>query len=168
MSVDEYTNAFTYKMEFSFHLLPDELTKFDKFEKGLPWVYSVAICQAPTLEVSIWVAKSVEDMIKGRNVDKDEVNEKRKSAGLSKANKKSRISKSKDMKSRDNEVKWCDKCRRKHFGGCIEEVTCFKCWKIDHNTNECTTKKEVCFKCAEEGHFKRECPKKKGVVKPNV
>lgn len=43
MSVDEYTNAFTEKMEFALCLVPDELTKVDKYEKGLPWDYTVLV-----------------------------------------------------------------------------------------------------------------------------
>ena len=78
MTIDEYTNNFTDKIEFALRLVPDELTKIDKYAKGLPWEYVVPVRQAPTLEATIWAAKSVEDMIKGRAASKLEVVEKRK------------------------------------------------------------------------------------------
>lgn len=78
-------------------------------------------------------------MIKERNADKmgetrqemptrweQQDGEIRKSAGLSKSYKKSKILKSTDQKYGSNKAKWCDKCRRKHFGKCFEGVTCFK------------------------------------------
>ena len=94
MSIDEYTNNFTEKMEFALRLVPDELTKIDKYAKGLPWEYAVPVRQAPTLEAAIRAAKSVEDMIKGRAASKVEVGEKRKFDGSSRSGKKGRFSKS--------------------------------------------------------------------------
>ena len=77
MSIDQYTNNFTDKMEFALRLIPEELTKIDKYAKGLPWEYAVPVRQEPTLEATIWAAKSVEDMIKGRAANKVEVRDKR-------------------------------------------------------------------------------------------
>ena len=94
MSIDEYTNNFTEKMEFALRLVPDELTKIDKYAKGLPWEYAVPVRQAPTLEAAIWAAKYVEDMIKGRTASKVEVGEKRKFEGSSRSDEKRKFLKS--------------------------------------------------------------------------
>ncbi|KAL7603493.1 hypothetical protein Lser_V15G16676 [Lactuca serriola] len=164
MSIDEYTNNFTEKMEFALRLVPDELTKIDKYAKGLPWEYAVPVRQAPTLEAAIWAAKSVEDMIKGRAANKIEVGEKRKFEESTRPNKKIK-SGSKESSGGGNKVKWCEKCKKNHFGKCSEEVTCYKCGKTGHYANEC---KRVCYECREEGHVAKDCPKKKEAEKPNI
>ena len=144
MSIDEYANAFTDtdKMAFSLCIVPDELTKIDKYTKGLPWEYTMPLRQAPTLEATIWAAKSVEEVIKGRTANKVEVGEMKFEGSLI-SKKKNRFPKS-DSNNKwfgdRNEEKWCDKYRRKHIGRCSKEVTCFKCRKNGHYTNECTTK----------------------------
>ena len=81
MSVDEYTNAFTDKMEFALRLVPDELPKIDQHVKGFPWEYIVSVNQAPTFETAVWAAKTVEGMIKKRATDSTEVSEKMKAGG---------------------------------------------------------------------------------------
>ena len=125
MLVDEYTNNFTNKMEFSLHIVPDELEKIDMYAKGLPWEYAVPVRQARTLEAVRWAAKSVEDMIKGRAASKVEVGKKRKFEGTSGSNKKNKFSKTGSRKyGGGREAKWCDKCRKKHAGKCSMEVTC--------------------------------------------
>mgnify|MGYP001545756043 CR=1 FL=1 len=43
MSIDEYIVAFTEKMEFALHIVPDELTKINNYTKGLPWEYIVPV-----------------------------------------------------------------------------------------------------------------------------
>ena len=93
ISIDEYTNNFTDKMEFPLRIVPDELKKINRYTKGLPWEYAVPVCQALTLEADIWVAKYVEDMIKVRAASKVEVGEKRKFEGTSGSNKESKFSK---------------------------------------------------------------------------
>ncbi|KAL7617289.1 hypothetical protein Lser_V15G00773 [Lactuca serriola] len=81
MSIDEYTSAFTDKMEFPLRIVPDELTKINKYTKGLPWAYVVPIRQSPTFKTAIWDAKSMEEMIKNRAANKFEVGRKRKKTG---------------------------------------------------------------------------------------
>jgi len=167
MSIDEYTNNFTEKMEFALRLVPDELTKIDKYAKGLPWEYAVPVRQAPTLEAAIWAAKSVEEMIKGRAANKTEVGEKRKFEGSAKPDERSKSS-TRKFRGGGSEERWCEKCKKKHSGKCSEEVTCFKCGKHGHYANECKFNKRVCYECNEEGHFKQDCPKREGATKPNV
>ena len=73
MSVDEYTNSFTNKMEFSLRLIPDELTNIDWYAKGIPWEYIVLVKHAPTFEVVVRAAKSIEGMMKMRATDRTKV-----------------------------------------------------------------------------------------------
>ena len=49
MSIDEYTNAFTDEMDSTLRLVPDELTKVDKYAEGLPCVATRKICNQPSL-----------------------------------------------------------------------------------------------------------------------
>ena len=64
MLVDEYTKAFTDKMEFAPGLVPDELTNIDRYAKGLRRKYTVLVKHAPTFEATIWDPKYVEGMMK--------------------------------------------------------------------------------------------------------
>ncbi|XP_023749724.1 uncharacterized protein LOC111898008 [Lactuca sativa] len=131
MYIDEYTNAFTNKMEFSLHIVPNELTKIDKYTKGLPWEYVVPIFQATTFEVAIRVAKSVEEMIKSRAANKVEVGKKRKLEGSSRSNKKRKF-----MNSGSNK-----------FGGGGEctsnKRVCYGCNEEGHTAKDCPKKKEA-------------------------
>lgn len=43
ITIEEYTNAFTDKMEFALRVVPDEPTKLDKYSKGFPWEYSIPV-----------------------------------------------------------------------------------------------------------------------------
>ncbi|XP_023758742.1 uncharacterized protein LOC111907174 [Lactuca sativa] len=43
MLVDEYNNAFTVTKDFALRLTPDELTKIDRYAKGLQWEYTVPV-----------------------------------------------------------------------------------------------------------------------------
>ena len=38
-------------MEFALRIVPDELTKIDRYAKGIPWEYAVPVRQSLTLEV---------------------------------------------------------------------------------------------------------------------
>lgn len=71
--MDEYTNAFTDKMEFARRPVPDELNKIDKYPKGKPWEYTVSVKQERTFEAVFWAAKSVEGMMKRRSAEKVEL-----------------------------------------------------------------------------------------------
>lgn len=53
MCVDKYINAFTNKMEFTLCVVPDELSKIDRYSKGQLWEYSVPVKQTPTFEAVI-------------------------------------------------------------------------------------------------------------------
>ncbi|XP_023729446.1 uncharacterized protein LOC111877146 [Lactuca sativa] len=69
---------------------------------------------------------------------------------------------------RRGEAKWCDKCKKKHYGKCDGKVICLKCRRLGHYANECTFNKKVCYGCNEEGHISRDWPEKKEVARPNV
>ncbi|KAL7598686.1 hypothetical protein Lser_V15G21526 [Lactuca serriola] len=170
MSIDEYTNAFTDKMEFALRIVLDEMAKIDRYAKGLPWEYAMPVHQTPTLEAAIWVSKSVEEMIKGITANKVEVGEKTKFEGSPRSDEKRKFSKSgsKKFEGGRDEARWCDKCKKKHLGRCGEEVTCFKCGKSGHYADECASSKKVCYECNEKGHISINCPKKKEPAKPKT
>ncbi|XP_023738334.1 uncharacterized protein LOC111886327 [Lactuca sativa] len=123
---------------------------------------TVPVSQTPTLEATIWVARSVDEVINGSIASKVEIGKKRKFEGSSRSDKNNMSSKSGGV----GEAKWCDKYGRKHNGRCPKEVTCFKCGKTGYYAHECPTEEEVCFKCSKKGHFKQECPMR--ATKPSV
>lgn len=59
----KYTNAFTKKMDFTLHVVLDELETIDRYAKGLPWKYIVPVKQKHIFEAAIWTTRYVEDMI---------------------------------------------------------------------------------------------------------
>lgn len=87
LNKDNIFIAFIDNMELTLCLVPYQLTKFDKYEKIIPWEYLMPVRQALTLEAAIWVAKFVEDMIIKGTTDGVEIGEKKKNEGFSKSNK---------------------------------------------------------------------------------
>lgn len=53
MIVDEYTDVFTDKMEFSLRVVPDELSNIDRYSMGLPWEYFASVKSAHTFEAVV-------------------------------------------------------------------------------------------------------------------
>ncbi|KAL7594215.1 hypothetical protein Lser_V15G28366 [Lactuca serriola] len=168
LSVNEYAASFTEKMKLIPYLVPTELSKVNKFALGLPAEYGPMVKQATTLKAAIWAARNVETQIREKGLEMSKVGEKRMLDGPSGSNKKSKFSKSSSRGGGGGEVKWCDKCKKKHLGKCGGEATCFKCGKPGNYANECTLTKKVCYVCGEEGHISRDCPKKKEATKPNI
>ena len=121
--------------------------------------------QAPTLEATIWVANSIEEMINNRTTNKVEVGKKRKFEGSSRSNKSNMFSKS---NKRGGKGKWCEKCKNKHFGKYGRKVNCFKCRETGHYADECTFTNRVCYRCTEGRHLSRDRPKKNEAPRANA
>lgn len=158
-------------MEFSQCVVIDELTKIDRYAKGLPWEYSMSVKQVRTSKADVWTARSVEGMIKRRTSDKDKVGKKRESEGLLNSNKKRKFLQfgPNNRKYKDNgEDRWCNKCKVKHAGQCMEIVNCYTCGKTGQYAKKYKVDHKLCFECGKAKHFKDDCPKKKGAAKPNV
>ena len=166
MSVTEYAANFTEKMKLVPHLIPTELSKVNKFALGLPPVFGPMVKQNTTFKAAIWAAKNVETQIREKGLERAEVGEKRKHEGSSKSNKERKFSKTEEVGG--GETMWCEKCKKKHFGKCGEEVTCYKCGKTGHYASKCASNKKVCYGCNKEGHISRDCPKKNEAARPNT
>ena len=59
MSVSEYATSFTEKMKLVPYLVPNELSKVNKFANGLPADFGLMVKQAISLKATIWEAKNV-------------------------------------------------------------------------------------------------------------
>ena len=114
------------------YLVPTELSKVNKFAHGLPADFCRMVKQATTLKAAIWAARNVETQIKERGLERAEFGEKRKHEGSSKSKKERKFSKTDEGEG--GESKWCEKCKKKHFRKCSEEVTCYKCGNTGHYT----------------------------------
>lgn len=77
MSVSEYATTFTEKMKLVSHIVPTKTYELERFANGLPTNFGPMVKLAATLEAAIRIAKSIEDMIKGRTTSQAEVGEKR-------------------------------------------------------------------------------------------
>lgn len=116
MSIDEYTNSFIDKLEFTLRVVMYELEKIDRYSKGLQLEYVVSVKQAHNFEAYIWTASSVEDMIKKRTTDNNGVDRRGRMKESQNSNKKRKLSKfdPHNRKSRDkSETKWCEKLQAK-------------------------------------------------------
>lgn len=113
----------------------------------------------------------MESMIKARDADKTEVNEKRKSEGILKFEKKGIFSNTgpKKKKPRGNfEARWFYKCKKKHLGRYGGEVTCYKWRRASHYSRDCIFNEKKCYECGGNGHIFKNCTKKNKSVRSNV
>ena len=141
LSVNEYSATFTEKKKLVPHLIPIELSKVDKFANGLPTEFGPTVKLEKTLKEAIWSAKSLEIQIREHSMDKSEEGEKRKIKCSSKSNKETRFSKFNDKElESSNKAQWCEKYKRKQFGRCTENMTCFMYGKTGHYVNDTSIK----------------------------
>lgn len=81
-------------------------------------------------------------MIKKRTTDKAEVGEKRKADGfLGNNNNNNKFSKLSNKHGSNQEGKWCNQFKKRHFGN---YVVCYKCKKPRHISTNCPVKRK-CF-----------------------
>ncbi|KAL7588749.1 hypothetical protein Lser_V15G37203 [Lactuca serriola] len=126
---------------------------------------------ATTLKTAGRVAKNVETQLKENGMEKDNAVEKRKLEGSSRSDKKGRFTKSNldDQKYRGSGgAKWSEKCKKKHYGRCDREVTCYKCGRIVHYCKDCMFNDKVCYGCGDKAHMSKDFLKKNEATRPNA
>ena len=65
-------------------------------------------------------------------------------------------------------AKWCEKCKKKHYGICNGEVTWYKCVRISHYSKDCMLNDKVCYGCRGNEHISKDCLKKNEAARLNV
>lgn len=147
-------------MELFPYLVPTELERLDT---RLPADFGPIVKLATTLEAAIRVAKSREDIVKGKVIDQAKAGKKKISEGLPNSNKKSKFSTYEPNNERsgcNNEAKWCDKYMKKHFERCDREVARYKYGKVGHYSEDSTFKNRIYYECGDKSHISKDCPRK--------
>lgn len=86
---------------------------------------------ANTLTTAIWIARSLEDMIKGRTTTQADVEENRINEGSSKSNKRYKISKPNPNNEKTGcykDPKWCEKCKKDAYWTMQERCALLQVW----------------------------------------
>ncbi|XP_024961593.1 uncharacterized protein LOC112502021 [Cynara cardunculus var. scolymus] len=133
LSVRDYTRLFMEKLN-----LVTEKEKMKAYLKGLPADMMVMVrnSRASTLREAIEEAKIMESVYNKGREEKAASSEKRKWEGHHTPSKRPNHLKNNNRGVYPRqEAKWCPKCRSKHLGPCITNLTlvkCFKCGKPGH------------------------------------
>ena len=107
--------------------MPTKIYKIERFANGLPVDFGPTVKMATTLKTIVGEVKNVETQLREKVLERTKVGEKRNFDGSSRSNKKRRFSKSSSKKfGGGGGEKWCDKCKKKHYGKFGKELTCFK------------------------------------------
>ncbi|XP_052627652.1 uncharacterized protein LOC128134215 [Lactuca sativa] len=145
---------------------------------------TVPVRQIPTLEITIGVAKAVEEVINGGIANKKNSRKSGEEVTCFKCGKHGHYADECPFNERvcyecNEEGHFKQDCPKreehtkpnvplKHYERCDEEVTCYKCGKTGHYANKCVSKKRVCYKCREERHLSKDFPKKKEGARLNA
>lgn len=167
INVSQYATTLMEMMELVPYLTPTKQSKVERFANGLPMDFGPMVNIATTLEKTIRVAKSLEDIAKEITIDKVEVGRKRKNEESSKSNKRNMLLEPSpsDMEPGGNKAKWCKEYGKKYFKQCKEKVTYYKYGRNSHYSNNCMYNHRICYACGVNGHISQDCPRKKEMHK---
>ncbi|KAJ9566000.1 hypothetical protein OSB04_001966 [Centaurea solstitialis] len=166
-----YAKYFLEKLGMVEHLAPDEKSKIKAYSRGLPAEMrsAVRIARVTTLHEAIEESLRMEDDITQCRVEGYQAGQKRKFEEAAASARPSKTFQDGKRGGNRNEVKWCNQCRSKHYGPCRRDfptnpISCGKCGRKGHATQDCGARVPVCYDCKEPGHYRDACPKFKKAI----
>ncbi|KAI3493570.1 hypothetical protein L1887_40770 [Cichorium endivia] len=163
-TVQEYTMSFLEKARFAEHQINTEKRKIDKYVWGLKTRIREIVqpLQLSSFRQVVDRATERETELQRQEEEKKVVETKRKAEEQPwTPHKKSQQTGSNFIgKGPKEEAKWCEKCRKKHFGNCRTDFPpsgCRNCGKQGHIARDCRAERR-CYQCGATDHIRPNCP----------
>ncbi|KAI3751987.1 hypothetical protein L2E82_23084 [Cichorium intybus] len=144
-SVQEYTMSFLEKARFAEHQINTEKRKIDKY----------VVDRATERETELQRQEEEKKVSETKRKAEEQPWTPQKKSQQTGSNFKG--------KGPREEAKWCEKCKKKHFGNCRIDVvssSCRNCGKQGHIARDCRADRR-CFQCGATDHIRPNCPQLK-------